>query len=162
MVAQSPLAAEAVATSVPQHIAIIMDGNGRWAQRRHLPRLAGHRAGVRNIHRIANACFDRGVKMLTVYAFSTENWGRPTDEVTGLMTIFAEATDRETRNLHAKGVSVRHVGTMDGVPAHLQRAIQRAVDLTRDNPNLILNVAFNYGGRAEIVDAVRRILADGF
>src|SRR5438067_6970897 len=93
--------------TVPSHIAIIMDGNGRWAQRRHLPRLAGHRAGVRNIHRIANACYDRGVRMLTVYAFSTENWGRPAEEVTGLMTIFAEATERETRNLHRKGVCVR-------------------------------------------------------
>jgi undecaprenyl diphosphate synthase len=161
MVVESPARAEPLPSAVPQHIAIIMDGNGRWAQRRHLPRLAGHRAGIRNIHRISNACYDRGVKMLTVYAFSTENWGRPSDEVTGLMTLFAEATERETRNLHAKGVSVRHVGSMDGVPAHLRRAIERAVDLTRDNPNLVLNVAFNYGGRAEIVEAVRRIVTDG-
>jgi undecaprenyl diphosphate synthase len=99
--------------------------------------------------------------MLTVYAFSTENWGRPQEEVTGLMRIFAEASERETRNLHEKGVCVRHVGTMDNVPVHLRRSIENAVDLTRDNPNLILNVAFNYGGRAEIVDAVRRIVADG-
>jgi undecaprenyl diphosphate synthase len=161
MVAQSPVAPEILQSSVPQHVAIIMDGNGRWAQRRHLPRLAGHRAGVRNIHRIANACHDRGVRMLTVYAFSTENWGRPKEEVTGLMTIFAEATERETRNLHSKGVCVRHVGTMDNVPVHLRRSIERAVDLTRDNPNLILNVAFNYGGRAEIVDAVKRIVEAG-
>jgi undecaprenyl diphosphate synthase len=161
MVAQSPAVVEPTQASVPQHIAIIMDGNGRWAQRRHLPRLAGHRAGVRNIHRIANACHDRGVRMLTVYAFSTENWGRPQEEVTGLMRIFAEASERETRNLHEKGVCVRHVGTMDNVPVHLRRSIENAVDLTRDNPNLILNVAFNYGGRAEIVDAVRRIVADG-
>jgi undecaprenyl diphosphate synthase len=161
MVAASPVRAEPIPSSVPRHIAIIMDGNGRWAQRRHLPRLAGHRAGVRNIHRIANACFERGIPMLTVYAFSTENWGRPEAEVSGLMTIFAQASERETRNLHAKGVSVRHVGTMRGVPAHLRSAIERAVDLTRDNSNLVLNVAFNYGGRAEIVEAVKRIIADG-
>jgi undecaprenyl diphosphate synthase len=161
MVAESPAIVEPSSSSIPQHIAIIMDGNGRWAQRRHLPRLAGHRAGVRNIHRIANACFDRGVSMLTVYAFSTENWGRPQQEVSGLMSIFAEATERETRNLHQKGVCVRHVGSMEGVPGHLQRAIENAVTLTRDNPNLMLNVAFNYGGRAEIVEAVKRIVADG-
>lgn len=161
MVAPSPLSERPAELPVPHHIAIIMDGNGRWAQRRHLPRLAGHRAGVKNIHRIANACFERGIQMLTVYAFSTENWGRPTDEVTGLMTIFAEATERETRNLHAKGVRVRHIGSMAGVPEHLRRAIERAVDITRENTNLTLNVAFNYGGRAEIVDAVRRLVADG-
>jgi undecaprenyl diphosphate synthase len=161
VVAESPARAVPLPSSAPHHIAIIMDGNGRWAQRRHLPRLAGHRAGVRNIHRIANACYDRGVKMLTVYAFSTENWGRPTDEVSGLMALFADATERETRNLHAKGVSVRHVGSMEGVPGHLRRGIERAVALTRDNPNLVLNVAFNYGGRAEIVEAVRKIVADG-
>jgi undecaprenyl diphosphate synthase len=161
MVAESPAFVEPSSSAIPQHIAIIMDGNGRWAQRRHLPRLAGHRAGVRNIHRIANACFDRGVRMLTVYAFSTENWGRPEQEVSGLMSIFAEATERETRNLHQKGVCVRHVGSMEGVPAHLRRAIENAVTLTHDNPNLMLNVAFNYGGRAEIVEAVKRIVSDG-
>src|SRR5947209_8943462 len=161
MVAESPVHPDVDSLVVPAHIAIIMDGNGRWAQRRHLPRLAGHRAGVRNIHRIANACFDRGVRMLTVYAFSTENWGRPAQEVSGLMSIFAEATERETRNLHQKGVCVRHVVSMEGVPTHLQRAIENAVTLTRNNPNLMLNVAFNYGGRAEIVDAVKRIVADG-
>jgi undecaprenyl diphosphate synthase len=147
--------------TVPSHIAIIMDGNGRWAQRRHLPRLAGHRAGVRNIHRIVRACVDLGVRTLTVYAFSTENWGRPQDEVNGLMALFADASERETRNLHRNGVRVCHVGTMEGVSRHLQDAIARAVDLTRYNSRLTLNVAFNYGGRAEIVNAVKRIVADG-
>lgn len=147
--------------TVPGHIAIIMDGNGRWAKRRHLPRLAGHRAGVRNIHRIVRACVDAGVHTLTVYAFSTENWGRPVDEVNGLMAIFADASEGETRALHRNGVRVRHVGTMAGVAPHLKRAIERAVELTRNNTRLTLNVAFNYGGRAEIVDAVRRIVADG-
>jgi undecaprenyl diphosphate synthase len=162
MVAESP----AVQNSsnqviVPAHIAIIMDGNGRWAQRRHLPRLAGHRAGVRNIHRIVRACTDLGITMLTVYAFSTENWGRPEDEVSGLMAIFADASERETRNLHRNGVCIQHVGTMEGVNPHLRSAIERAIELTRNNTRLTLNVAFNYGGRAEIVEAVRRIVADG-
>lgn len=143
------------------HVAIIMDGNGRWAQRRHLPRLAGHRAGVRNIHRIVRACVDLDIPMLTVYAFSTENWGRPETEVTGLMQIFADASERETRALHRNGVRICHVGTMERVPAHLQKAIARAVELTKDNTRLTLNFAFNYGGRAEIVDAVRRIVAAG-
>jgi undecaprenyl diphosphate synthase len=138
-----------------------MDGNGRWAQRRHLPRLAGHRAGVRNIHRIVRACVDLGIETLTVYAFSTENWGRPTDEVNGLMAIFADASERETRNLHRNGVRICHVGSMAGVSPHLAAAINRAVELTRNNTRLTLNIAFNYGGRAEIVDAVRRLVADG-
>lgn len=146
---------------VPRHVAIIMDGNGRWAQKRHMPRLAGHRAGVRNIHRIVRACVDTGISMLTVYAFSTENWGRPESEVNGLMAIFADASERETRQLHANGVQIRHVGRMDRVPPHLQRAIGNALELTRDNTRLTLNFAFNYGGRAEIVDAVKRIVADG-
>jgi undecaprenyl diphosphate synthase len=161
MVAESPVLPSAEQLVIPSHIAIIMDGNGRWAQRRHLPRLAGHRAGVRNIHRIVRACTDLGVSTLTVYAFSTENWGRPQDEVSGLMAIFADASERETRNLHRNGVRVCHVGTMAGVPVHLKRAIERAVELTRNNTRITLNVAFNYGGRAEIVDAVKRLVADG-
>ncbi|GAC1445566.1 MAG: isoprenyl transferase [Chloroflexota bacterium] len=161
MVAEMPTPIEAPKSGAPSHIAIIMDGNGRWAQRRHLPRLAGHRAGVRNIHRIVRACTDLGVDMLTVYAFSTENWGRPQDEVLGLMAIFADASERETKNLHENGVRVRHVGTMAGVSPHLKNAIERAVDITRHNTRITLNVAFNYGARAEIVDAVKRIVSDG-
>jgi undecaprenyl diphosphate synthase len=161
MVAESPALIEIDPLTVPDHIAIIMDGNGRWAQKRHLPRLAGHRAGVRNIHRIVRACVDLGVSTLTVYAFSTENWGRPQAEVDGLMALFADASERETRALHRNGVRVRHVGTMSGVSPHLRRAIERAAELTRDNTALTLNVAFNYGGRAEIVEAMKRIMADG-
>ncbi len=156
-----PLIAEPQLVTIPSHIAIIMDGNGRWAERRHLPRIAGHRAGERNMHRIVRACADMGVGMLTVYAFSTENWGRPKSEVTALMALFADASERETMNLHRNGVRVRHVGTMDGVPVHLQRAIQRVIDITCGNQRITLNVAFNYGGRAEIVSAVKRIVADG-
>ncbi len=162
MVAGSqPLAIEPQLVTVPSHIAIIMDGNGRWAERRHLPRIAGHRAGERNMHRIVRACSDMGVGMLTVYAFSTENWGRPQTEVNGLMALFADASERETQNLHRNGVRVRHVGTMDGVPSYLRTAIEKVVELTRNNNGIVLNVAFNYGGRAEIVAAVKRIVADG-
>lgn len=146
---------------VPRHIAIIMDGNGRWAQKRHLPRLFGHRRGVQNMHRIVHACVDLGVPMLTLYAFSTENWARPTDEVEGLMEIFANASERETQDLHANGVRIRHIGSLENVRQSLQEAIRRAVDLTRDNARLDLNVAFNYGGRADVVNAVRRIVAAG-
>jgi undecaprenyl diphosphate synthase len=161
MVAESPAAPAQSRRVAPRHVAIIMDGNGRWAQRRHMPRLAGHRAGVRNIHRIVRACVDLGISMLTVYAFSTENWGRPEAEVSGLMQIFADASERETWNLHRNGVKICHVGTMEGVAPHLRAAIYRAVELTKDNTRLTLNFAFNYGGRAEIVEAVKRIVADG-
>ncbi len=161
MAVESELASGTGQSTVPRHVAIIMDGNGRWAQRRHLPRLAGHRAGMRNIHRIVRTCVDLGVEMLTVYAFSTENWGRPADEVNGLMGLFADASERETRSLHRNGVRVCHVGTMEGVSPHLIAAIDRAVELTKGNTRLTLNVAFNYGGRAEIVNAVKQIVADG-
>ncbi len=148
-------------TGVPRHVAIIMDGNGRWAQRRHLPRLVGHRHGTNNIHPIVEACDDLGVAVLTLYAFSTENWGRPEDEVNGLMRIFLEIHRRETAALHRKGVRVRHVGSLDNVSTALQTAIADAEELTRDNTGLILNFAFNYGGRAEIVRAVRALMAAG-
>ncbi|HEX6507017.1 MAG TPA: polyprenyl diphosphate synthase [Chloroflexota bacterium] len=161
MVAESPRLVDIDRASVPRHIAIIMDGNGRWAQRRHLPRTAGHHAGERNLHRILRACADRGVEMLTVYAFSTENWGRPEPEVSALMALFADASARETRNLHKNGVKVCHVGSMLGVSPHLRQAIEYAVELTRHNTRITLNVAFNYGGRAEIVEAVKRIVSDG-
>ncbi len=147
--------------AVPYHLAIIMDGNGRWAQARRLPRLAGHRAGTENLRRVLRACKDFGVKILTVYAFSTENWRRPAEEVSGLMTILDEYIVREMRSLHEEGVQIRHLGRMDGVRPGLQEKIRQAIELTRNNTTLILNIAFNYGGRQEILDAVRAILADG-
>ncbi len=146
---------------VPRHIAIIMDGNGRWAQQRHLPRLVGHRQGTNNIHPIVEACDEMGVMVLTLYAFSTENWGRPEDEVSGLMKIFLEISRRETLALHRKGVHVQQIGSLEGVSPALQQAIQDADELTRDNTGLVLNIAFNYGGRAEIVHAVRAMMAAG-
>lgn len=152
---------EASQSYLPRHVAFIMDGNGRWAQSRHLPRLAGHRAGVRNMHRIVRAAVDLGIPMITLYAFSTENWGRPTEEVEGLMEIFADAAERETKSLHRNGVRIKHIGSFDEVPLAQRRAIERAVELTKDNDRLQMNVAFNYGGRAEVVQAVREIVRDG-
>jgi len=146
---------------VPTHVAIIMDGNGRWARRRGLPRQAGHRAGAENLRRIINACVEFGVKILTIYAFSTENWGRPESEIRGLMKIFARVLDQELKELHAQGVCLHHLGDLTGIDPGLQEKVRRALELTKDNDRLILNVAFNYGGRAEILHAVQQMLADG-
>ena len=139
-----------------------MDGNGRWAQRRGLPRLAGHRAGVENIRRILRACVELGVKMLTIYAFSTENWKRPEDEVKGLLGIFAGVIARELSDLHREGVQLRHIGRLEGISEGLRSEVLRAIDMTRNNDRLILNIAFNYGGRAEVVDAVKAIMRAGY
>ncbi len=151
-----------VPEKVPRHVAIIMDGNGRWAQARGLPRLAGHRAGVEALRRVIEASVEFGIQYLTVYAFSTENWGRPQDEVEGLMNILEEVIDREVPELHRQGVQIRHLGKMEGLRPELQRKIRDAVELTRNNTRLVLNVALNYGGRDEIVQAVRRIIAAGY
>jgi undecaprenyl diphosphate synthase len=148
-------------TVVPRHIAIITDGNGRWAGKRGLPRLAGHRAGTENIRQIIEGCVELGVEILTLYAFSTENWSRPTDEVSGLMSILAEVIDRETDELHANGVRLCHIGDLDALDPMLQERVLYAVNLTRFNTRLTVNVALNYGGRAEIVEAARRLLRDG-
>lgn len=145
---------------VPGHIAIIMDGNGRWAKQRNLPRVAGHRAGSENLRRIINACVEFGVKILTIYAFSTENWGRPESEIRGLMKIFARVLDQELDDLHQQGVCLHHLGDLTGINPDLQDKVRRALELTKDNDTLILNVAFNYGGRAEIIQAVQQMLAD--
>ncbi len=146
---------------IPQHVAIIMDGNGRWARQRNLPRVAGHRSGAENIRRIVESSIRYGVKHLTLYAFSTENWNRPEDEVSGLMTILGEVLERETPKLHAEGVRINHLGRLDGMSSHLRKGIQRATEKTHDNTRMTLNVCFNYGGRLEIVDAVRKIIASG-
>ncbi len=144
-----------------QHLAIIMDGNGRWAKSRNLPRLAGHKAGTDNLHRVLNECDRLGIKIVTLYAFSTENWRRPEDEVNGLMRLLEIVIDRELAELHRKGVQIRHIGRADRIPAALYKKVQKAIEHTRNNTRLILNIALNYGGRAEIVDAVKQMLADG-
>ncbi|MGB9751677.1 MAG: isoprenyl transferase [Roseiflexus castenholzii] len=146
---------------IPRHIAIIMDGNGRWARQRHLPRLAGHRAGTENIRRIVTECAEQGVQYLTLYAFSTENWSRPSAEVDGLMRILSDFIDRETINLHREGARLRHLGRLDNISAELRQKILDAIELTRHNTRITLAVAFNYGGRADIVDAVRELVALG-
>lgn len=150
-----------VQPKIPYHLAIIMDGNGRWARDRGLPRLAGHRAGTENLRRILRYCTELGIKILTIYAFSTENWERPLNEVRGLMSILERVIDREVAELDANGVQIRHLGRLEGVAERLQRKIKKALEVTAHNDRLILNIAFNYGGRAELVDAVRRIVADG-
>lgn len=151
----------APASRIPRHIAVIMDGNGRWAKQRGLPRLAGHRAGTENIRAIVTACDQIGVRVLTLYAFSTENWSRPSIEVQGLMQILSDFIDRETRNLHEQNVLLRHLGRLEGLSPRLRQKVQQAIDLTKDNTGLTLAIAFNYGGRADIVDAVRAIATEG-
>lgn len=146
---------------VPTHIAIIMDGNGRWAAGRGLPRLAGHQAGTENLRRIIRACVEFNVPYLTIYAFSTENWGRPQDEVNGLMHILEEVIDRELAELNTEGVQLRHLGHLDPLNPVLRGKVQHAVELTKNNSRLVLCLAFNYGGRDEIVTAIREIIRDG-
>ncbi len=145
----------------PRHIGIVMDGNGRWAKERKLPRLMGHRAGTENTRRVLRACGEFGIEIVTLYGFSTENWRRPKNEVNGLFSIFESAIDREVPELHRNGVRLRHLGRTERLPGRLVKKIERAVELTKDNDRLALNLAFNYGGRAEIVDATRRIIAEG-
>ena len=147
-------------SAVPDHLGIIMDGNGRWAQARGLPRLVGHQAGVDNIRRILEHCVQRGVTVLTIYAFSTENWHRPPDEVSGLMRLLGLTIQRQLKELDKNGVRILHSGRMEGINPHLQKQIVHALEVTKHNNRIILNVAFNYGGRAEILDAVRHIVQD--
>lgn len=144
----------------PQHVAIIMDGNGRWASARGLPRLAGHRAGTENLRSIIEATVEFDIQYLTIYAFSTENWNRPEEEVHGLMRIFRNMLDRELKNLHENGVQLRHIGRLERIEPELQKRVKEAIALTKDNQRLILNVAFNYGGRDEILHAVQNIVRD--
>jgi undecaprenyl diphosphate synthase len=146
---------------IPTHVAIIMDGNGRWALSRGLPRLVGHRAGTENLRRIITACVEFGVKYLTIYAFSTENWGRPREEVEGLMHILEDVIDRELAELNQEGVQLRHIGRLERLDPKLQEKVLEAIDLTKGNDRLVLNVAFNYGGRDEIVFAIQKMIKDG-
>jgi len=146
---------------VPRHVGIIMDGNGRWARRRGLPRVAGHREGTENLRRILRAAVEFGIEILTIYAFSTENWGRPEEEVQGLLSILQTVIEEEVPKLHEEGVRLRHLGRLERIPRDLQGKIQDAIEMTQDNDRLTVNVAFNYGGRAEIVDAIRSLMAEG-
>jgi len=144
----------------PKHVAIIMDGNGRWAERRGLPRIAGHEAGVNRIRSVVKTCVDNQVKFLTIYGFSTENWNRPEEEVYGIFDLLEEYIDREGSELHREGVKMRHLGRLSELPQGVQAAIERNCRLTRDNTRMVLNFAFNYGGRTELADAARRLVEE--
>ena len=148
-------------TRLPVHVAIVPDGNGRWAEQRGLSRLKGHKAGVKNMRSIIEYLSNCGIKYVTLYGFSTENWGRPDDEVDGLFHILKERIDKDVPQLHKRGVRVRHLGCLEELPPWLQQAINRGVELTKNNTGLTLSLAFNYGGHVEIIDAVRRIVAEG-
>jgi undecaprenyl diphosphate synthase len=147
--------------SCPVHVAIIMDGNGRWAQERGLSRQAGHRAGTENIRRIIEAFAERGVRYLTLYAFSTENWGRPRREVSALIKLLGRVLERELRALHENDIRLLHFGSLAPLSPDLQKKVCDAIELTRNNKGLTVCLAFNYGGRAEIAEAVRRIVREG-
>jgi len=146
---------------VPRHIAIIMDGNGRWAKRRLMPRVAGHRKGVEALRGVIRACAERGVSHLTVFAFSSENWRRPQEEVTLLMELFMRALENEVARLHENGIRFRVIGDLTGFSERIQTLISDAEALTRDNTRLTFTVAANYGGRWDIVQAVKRLMLSG-
>jgi len=145
--------------AVPTHIAVIMDGNGRWARRRHLPRIAGHRRGVEAVRTVIRACMERGVDYLTLFAFSSENWRRPAEEVSFLMQLFMRALQNEVRRLHENGVRFRVVGDLSRFDPAIVRLVQEAEALTAGNDRLVLTVAANYGGRWDIVSALNRLAA---
>jgi undecaprenyl diphosphate synthase len=146
---------------LPRHVAIIMDGNGRWAKERGLPRVAGHRAGTENLRTIIRAGAKFGIKYLTFYAFSTENWSRPRAEITGLMHILSDVIDRELDELNEEGARLVHIGHLDGLSKALQNKVQHAIDLTKNNDRITIVLAFNYGGRDEIIHAIKHMLKDG-
>jgi undecaprenyl diphosphate synthase len=146
---------------LPVHIAIVPDGNGRWAEKRGLPRLAGHQAGVKKMRSLVEYLNELHIKYVTLYGFSTENWGRPSEEVEGLFHILEERINQDVPKLHRKGVRVRHLGRLGELPDWLQKSIKNGEELTRNNTGLTLCLAFNYGGHVEIVDAVRRIVKEG-
>ena len=147
--------------NVPVHVAFIMDGNGRWAQKQNLPRISGHEVGVQRIQGILETLAPLGVKFVTLYAFSTENWARPQDEVDGIMDVFSEAVASQTEDLHKQNVRIVHVGKTENLSPGLRDAVVDAQRLTADNTRITLNIAFDYGGRAEILEAARRIIKDG-
>jgi undecaprenyl diphosphate synthase len=149
------------AAALPGHVAIVMDGNGRWAQQRHLPRVAGHKQGLDALRRTVRACLERHVRVLTVFAFSSENWSRPADEVSGLMELLVMALSREVPKLQKNGVQLHVPGEVEGLSPRLLKRLQKAVQSTAKNDRLILNVCFNYGGRWDIAQAARRLVEQG-
>ena len=148
-------------SNVPLHVALIMDGNGRWASNQGLPRLDGHRAGVKRIRLVLETLASQGIKYVTIFAFSTENWSRPETEVSGLMSMLREVIDIESKSLHKLGARIIHMGRRDRIDPDLLKAINKAQELTQNNNYITLCVAFDYGGRDEILEATRRIIKDG-
>lgn len=146
--------------NIPQHIAIIMDGNGRWAKARNLPRTMGHKAGVETIRRVIKEADRLGVKYITLYAFSTENWKRPKDEVNALMKLLVQYLKTEVSELHKNRVVLRVLGDINALADDCRREIEESIELTKNNTGLVLNFAFNYGGRDEIIKAVKNIIDD--
>lgn len=144
---------------VPHHIAIVMDGNGRWANRRFLPRVAGHKQGVDALHECVKTCAERGVKVLTVFAFSSENWERPEDEVSGLMELLAKALAREVLQLSKDGIQIHFIGERDSLSEGLKSGFRKAEEATAHNSRLIFNVCFNYGGRWDMAQAATKLVA---
>lgn len=151
----------AIDRHIPNHIAIVMDGNGRWANRRFLPRVAGHKQGVDALHACVKACAERGVKVLTVFAFSSENWERPADEVSGLMELLAKALAREVAQLSKDGIQIHFIGERDSLSDSLKRGFEQAENATVHNTRLIFNICFNYGGRWDIAQAATKLAAKG-
>jgi undecaprenyl diphosphate synthase len=149
-----------LALSVPRHIAVIMDGNGRWAKQRYLPRVAGHKRGLEAVRATVKACVKRGVEYLTLFAFSSENWRRPSDEVTFLMQLFVAALEQEIEKLHANGVRFRAVGSLDRFEPRIVKLVEQAEARTAGNDRLLLTVAANYGGRWDVMQAVQRMLKE--
>jgi len=145
---------------LPVHIAIIMDGNGRWAQKQGLPRVMGHKAGMEALKKAVKSCSDLGIKILTVYAFSTENWNRPQDEVNYLMSLLVEYMRKEVNSLHKNKVKIKLLGETDMLPDQTRTEIEEAIELTKNNEGLQFNIALNYGGRAEILRACKRLIKD--
>lgn len=156
----SALLAEFDPSRVPAHVAVIMDGNGRWAARRGLPRLAGHSAGAKAVREVIAAAIELGISHLTIYSFSSENWSRPKDEVSGLMSLFVEVLERELGNLQRMNVRVRVIGDSSGLPETTEAAFSRCVDSTASNTGMTLVVALNYGARNDLIAATRALAAD--
>ncbi|MEW6423622.1 MAG: isoprenyl transferase [Bacillota bacterium] len=157
MTEEKKLLARVDRSRLPLHIAIIMDGNGRWAQRRGLPRTFGHRAGVESLREIVKLCVELGIKYLTVYAFSTENWKRPREEVNTLMNLLIEYLQKEIEELAAQDIRINPIGKLEDLPPSARQAVRVASERTREKKGLTLNVALNYGSRSELVDAVRAV-----
>lgn len=145
-------------TNIPVHVAIIMDGNGRWARKKGLPKIVGHRAGAKSVKEAIEAAKESGVKILTLYAFSTENWQRPKYEVAALFRLLENYIDKEAQDLIRNDIKLSVIGRMQGLPETVQKKLNDIMEKTKDNKSLVLNLALNYGGRAEIVDAVKRIV----